>query len=122
MRIGVVATGGPLSPGVVEPVLALAARVDPAIRIDFHDQCFQQHGHFAGSDEARTDAFVEYANDESFDALWFGRGGYGTCRIAEQALGRLDPAARAKTYLGYSDAGYLLAGLYKAGFPDVAHG
>jgi muramoyltetrapeptide carboxypeptidase len=122
MRIGVVATGGPLSPGVVEPVLALAARVDPAIRIDFHGQCFERHGHFAGTDAARADAFVQYANDESYDAVWFGRGGYGTCRIAEEAIGRLGPAARAKTYLGYSDAGYLLAGLYKAGFRHVAHG
>jgi muramoyltetrapeptide carboxypeptidase len=122
MRIGVVATGGPMSRAAVDPVLALAARVDPAIRIDFHDQCFERHGHFAGSDEARTEAFVLYANDESYDALWFGRGGYGTCRIAEDVLARLGPAARSKTYLGYSDSGYLLAGLYKAGFPDVAHG
>ena len=38
------------------------------------------------------------------------------------ALARLGPAARDKAYLGYSDAGYLLAGLYRAGFPDLAHG
>jgi muramoyltetrapeptide carboxypeptidase len=31
-------------------------------------------------------------------------------------------AARRKKWLGYSDAGFLLAGLYKAGFPHVAHG
>ena len=31
-------------------------------------------------------------------------------------------AARRKTYLGYSDAGALLAALYRAGFADVAHG
>ncbi|MGH8574049.1 MAG: LD-carboxypeptidase, partial [Gammaproteobacteria bacterium] len=74
------------------------------------------------SDAARTDAFVEFANDAAYDALWFGRGGYGTCRVAEDAIGRLGEAARAKTYLGYSDAGYLLAGLYRNGFPDVAHG
>ena len=56
------------------------------------------------------------ANDPGFDALWFARGGYGSCRIAEDVLGRLGPAARDKTYLGYSDAGYMLAGLYRAGF------
>jgi muramoyltetrapeptide carboxypeptidase len=122
MRIGVVATGGPMSRDAVEPVRALAAGIDPAIRIDFHDQCFERHGHFAGSDQAREDAFVAYANDPDYDALWFGRGGYGTCRVAEPALDRLGAAARAKTYLGYSDAGYLLAGLYKAGFGTVAHG
>lgn len=122
MRIGVVATGGPMRRDLVEPVRAVAAEVDPEIRIDFHDQCFERHGHFAGTDEARADAFVQYANDESYDAIWFGRGGYGTCRIAEQAIGRLGPAARTKTYLGYSDAGYLLAGLYRNGIGTVAHG
>jgi muramoyltetrapeptide carboxypeptidase len=122
MRIGVVATGGPISRDLVEPVRAVAAEVDAAIRVDFHDQCFERHGHFAGSDAARADAFVQYANDPDYDALWFARGGYGTCRVAEDAIGRLGPAARAKSYLGYSDAGYLLAGLYKAGFANVAHG
>jgi muramoyltetrapeptide carboxypeptidase len=37
-------------------------------------------------------------------------------------LPQLEPVARKKRYLGYSDAGTLLAGLYKAGFPHVAHG
>ncbi len=39
-----------------------------------------------------------------------------------RVLAKLTQAARAKTWLGYSDAGFLLAGLYKAGFPHVAHG
>jgi muramoyltetrapeptide carboxypeptidase len=34
----------------------------------------------------------------------------------------LTEAARHKAYVGYSDAGTLLAGLYRAGFPSVAHG
>ena len=37
-------------------------------------------------------------------------------------LAGLGPAARDKTYLGYSDAGYILSGLYRAGFPSLAHG
>ena len=88
----------------------------PEAELVFHPQCFLSHNHFAGDDAARADAFVEVANDPGFDALWFARGGYGSCRIAEEALARLGPAARDKTYLGYSDAGYLLAGLYRAGF------
>ena len=67
-------------------------------------------------------AFLEVANDSGFDALWFARGGYGSCRIAEEVLAGLGPAARKKAYLGYSDAGYVLAGLYRAGFERVAHG
>jgi muramoyltetrapeptide carboxypeptidase len=90
--------------------------------IRFHPQCFASAGHFAGDDAVRIDAFLDVANDESFDALWFARGGYGACRLAEGLLSRLNAAARRKTYVGYSDAGCLLAGLYGMGFPRVAHG
>jgi muramoyltetrapeptide carboxypeptidase len=53
--------------------------------------------------------------------VWFARGGYGSNRIAEAAARDLPPAAREKTYLGYSDAGFLLAAFDKAGL-SVAHG
>jgi muramoyltetrapeptide carboxypeptidase len=67
-------------------------------------------------------AFLDIANDESYQAVWFARGGYGSCRVAEEVMcGLREPAAQ-KTYLGYSDAGFLLAGLYRAGFGAVAHG
>lgn len=120
VSIGIVATGGPLSREAVGPVTALAAEAGATLR--FHEQCFAAHGHFAGTDAARADAFVELANDSALDAIWFARGGYGTCRIAEDVIGRLGPAARAKTFLGYSDSGYLLAALHKAGIGTVAHG
>lgn len=122
MRIGVVAPSSRFDAEAAERVRAIAARSRPDVEIVFHPQCFLRHNHFAGTDSARADAFVEMANDPAFDAIWFARGGYGACRIAERALGRLEPAARDKAYLGYSDSGYLLAGLYKAGFPDLAHG
>ena len=121
MRIGVVAPSTPVASEVANAVVALAAVHFPAVELLFHPQCFLTHKHFAGEDSARAAAFLDVANDSSFDALWFGRGGYGSCRIAEEVLGALEPGARAKTYLGYSDAGYLLAGLYRAGF-SVAHG
>jgi hypothetical protein len=56
------------------------------------------------------------------DAVWFGRGGYGSARMVEASLPRLGPRARDKSYLGYSDMGTLLAGLYKSGFTRLAHG
>jgi len=107
---------------MAERVTALAAERYPAIELAFHPQCFLSSGHFAGPDALRAAAFVEVANDPSFDALWFGRGGYGSCRIAEDSLPKLNDAARGKTYLGYSDAGALLAGLYAKGFQTVVHG
>jgi muramoyltetrapeptide carboxypeptidase len=86
-----------------------------------HPQCFLSEGHFAGPDQARLDALREVMADPSIDAVWFARGGYGSNRIAEAALADLPDAARGKTYMGYSDAGFLLAGLHKAGI-DVAWG
>jgi muramoyltetrapeptide carboxypeptidase len=73
------------------------------------------HGHFAGPDEARLSALREVMVDPSVDAIWFARGGYGSNRIAAAALADLPETARTKTYMGYSDAGFLLAGLHRAG-------
>ena len=124
LRIGVVAPGSRIDPSVGQRVTTLAMDLYPdrAPDIQVHPQCFLSHGHFAGDDAARADAFVEIANDPGFDALWFARGGYGSCRLAEAVLPRLTEAARDKTYLGYSDAGSLLAALYGQGFGHIAHG
>ena len=120
MRIGIVAPSTPIARATADRVAAIGAEL--GAELYFHPQCFATHNHFAGADEARADALVEAANDPALDAIWFARGGYGSCRIAEAALARLGTAARAKTWLGYSDAGFLLAGLYKAGIGEVAHG
>jgi len=123
-RIGVVAPASPMSPEVALKVQALAGSLYPdrTPEIVFHPQCFASHGHFAGDDEARAQALVDVANDERFDAVWFARGGYGCCRVAEAVIGRSTEPSRRKAYIGYSDAGVLLAGLYRAGFEAVAHG
>jgi muramoyltetrapeptide carboxypeptidase len=105
-------------------VPAVAGRLYPdrTPEIVFHPQCFAVHGHFAGDDETRAQAFLEIANDESYDAVWFARGGYGSCRVVEAVMGRLTQSSRRKAYVGYSDAGVLLAALYRGGFEAVAHG
>jgi len=122
MRIGVVATGRRLSRDIVAPVTALAAEIDSGIELRFHEQCFASRGHFAGSDAERAAAFLEYANDPSLDAVWFGRGGAGTYRIVAAVMAGLGPAAHQKIWLGYSDAGFLLAALYRAGIGRPVHG
>lgn len=123
-RIGVAAPGGPTTAEVAERVRAVADRLYPdgLVELVFHPQCFASHGHFAGDDALRAEAFIELANDATLDAVWFARGGYGACRVAETVVAGLGPAARDKVYLGYSDAGSLLAALYKAGLEGVAHG
>lgn len=122
-RIGLVAPGTRMSPDLAARVQRLAAKAyGERVELRFHPQCFQQAGHFAGEDQARIDALVETANDPDIDAVWFARGGYGACRVAEYAIPRLNASARKKAWLGYSDAGFLLAGLHAEGFAQVAHG
>jgi len=120
MKIAVVAPSCSLRPEAADAVAAIvAARGDAELVV--HPQCFFSDGHFAGPDAARLEALREVMADERYDAVWFARGGYGSNRIAEAAAADLPPAARAKTYLGYSDAGFLLAAFQKSGL-EVAHG
>ncbi|WP_295240401.1 LD-carboxypeptidase [uncultured Brevundimonas sp.] len=123
-KIGVVCASSRFSKERAEAVEAWMAQNHPDrdVAVVFHPACFLKHGHFAGDDRARADAFVEFANDPRIDAIWFARGGYGSCRIADAVIPRLDAVARKKRYMGYSDAGSLLAGMYKAGFKHLAHG
>lgn len=120
VRVAICAPARSITPEDAACVTALAVQV-PGIDLGFHPQCFLNEGHFAGSDAARLEAFVECASDPAFDAIWFARGGYGSNRIAEDAVARLNDAARAKAYLGYSDTGYLLAALYRGEIGRPVH-
>jgi len=122
MRVAVVAPGSRLDPAIAERTQTLARSLYPELMLTFHPQCFRSSGHFAGTDDERAEAFLEAANDKAIDAIWFARGGYGAGRVALRTLHRLNDDAARKTYLGYSDAGALLASLYTLGYRDVAHG
>src|ERR1041385_7154215 len=92
--LGIVAPASRIDEGVAEQVKAHARELyDGRVELFFHPQCFLSSGHFAGEDPARAEAFIEVANDEKFDALWWARGGYGANRIAKAVLSRLNNAA-----------------------------
>jgi len=121
-RIGIVAPASRIAPELADEVRTLAESLYPdRVELTFHPQCFLSSGHFAGTDDQRAAAFLEMAGDAAIDAVWFARGGYGSGRIAERACAGLPTAARGKLYFGYSDLGYMLAGLTRAGC-TVAHG
>ncbi len=121
-RIALVCPGKPIRRDRADAVLALAAAEFPQVTLAFHPQCFAETGHFAGDDATRLAAFLEAANDPQVDAVWFAMGGYGACRIADDAIAGLESNARGKTYLGYSDAGMLLGALYRHGIGRPVHG
>jgi muramoyltetrapeptide carboxypeptidase len=121
-RIAICAPGTPITRDVADRVTSLAAAEFPQLALQFHEQCFVEHGHFAGDDARRLAALLDCANDAGADAVWFAKGGYGCNRIAADALVRFDRAAYDKVFLGYSDNGYLLAGSYRQGIGCPVHG
>jgi muramoyltetrapeptide carboxypeptidase len=120
MKIAIVAPSCTLSRQAADRLQALVSERGDC-EVSIHPQCFLSDGHFAGTDEQRLSALREVMADPAIDAVWFARGGYGSNRIAEAAMADLPDAARSKVYLGYSDAGFLHAGLHKAGL-NVAWG
>lgn len=120
-KVAVCAPATPLKREYAEAVTALAATEFPEIDLHFHEQCFVEEGHFAGSDEVRLEALLECANSPDFEAVWFAKGGYGSNRIASEFLGKASSEAGHKTYLGYSDCGTLLGGLYRARIGRPVH-
>jgi len=119
MKIAVVAPSCTLKPEAAEAAAAVAAQFGAALQV--HPQCFAISGHFAGPDMQRLAALREVMADPTGDAVWFARGGYGSNRIAEAAVRDLPAAAHGKLFMGYSDAGFLLAAFDRAGL-NVAHG
>ena len=117
MRIGVVAPSTPIERGGRRAGDGAGGRAHPRRRARLPSAMLPHHNHFAGSDAARADAFVEIANDPGLStpsgsrAAATARAGSPRTRWRGSA-----PAARDKAYLGYSDAGFLLAGLYAPAF------
>lgn len=121
-RIAICAPATRITRDHAQAIEALVASEFPQHSVTLHEQCFASHGHFAGTDLERLEALVECANDPQFDAVWFAKGGYGSNRIAEAAIARMNNAAREKTYVGFSDMGYLLGALYRNGVGQAVHG
>lgn len=124
MRIAIVAVSSRFSEAdrVAEALVPVVADY-PGVELDYRlVPDVAETSHFAGDDAARRDVLLAAANDPGIDAIWFARGGYGANRIALDVLAGLELAvARRKKWLGYSDLGFLLAGLYAHGC-TVAHG
>lgn len=120
-RIAICAPATPITRDHAQALVALVATEFPQHDLFIHEQCFATEGHFAGPDEVRLAALLDCANDPAFDAVWFAKGGYGSNRIAGQVIAGMNHAAHAKTYAGFSDMGYLLGALYRAGIGRPVH-
>ena len=99
-RIAICAPATPIKRRLAQRVAALAAQDHPQLELSFHEQCFASEGHFAGPDAVRLAALLECANDPGFDAVWFAKGGYGSNRIARDALAGMNEHAREQELSG----------------------
>lgn len=122
MKIAVCAPARSISEAGAARVTAFAALYYPQVELIFDPQSFMAAGHFAGPDSARAEAFLKLANDPGIDAIWFGRGGYGSNRILQDVMPQLGRAARDKSYMGFSDMGFMLGALYARRIGHPIHG
>lgn len=122
MKIAVCAPARSITPAGAARVAAFAALYFPDVELVVDPQSFVQAGHFAGPDALRAETFLRYANDPAFDAIWFARGGYGSNRILDAVMPALKAPAHEKSYLGFSDMGFLLGALYARRIGRPVHG
>lgn len=84
----------------------------------FEDSLFVEHFIFAGDDSFRAARFQQYLDDESIDAIWCARGGYGSIRIIDK-LDFTKFAERPKWIVGFSDITVLHGKLNCLGIPSM---
>jgi muramoyltetrapeptide carboxypeptidase len=102
-KIVVVAPSGPLPK--VEFSQGLGYLVHKGFEIELMPQVLANHLWYAGTDEARAEAFIEAAYESDATTVLCARGGYGAARIFE-ALDRVTQKRGKpprKTLMGYSD-------------------
>lgn len=122
MKIAVMAPANRVDEHALDAVPALAAEYGVELVIDPQSWASGGGHTWAGPDQLRADTFLKYANDPSYHAIWFARGGYGSNRLFPLIFPHLEEAAKRKAYVGYSDMGFLLGALYARKIGRPIHG
>ena len=117
--VAIVAPAGFLKdPDALDDGIALLKKWGLEVVLGTH--VYDQHNHFAGSDQDRA-ADVQWAmDDSSIKAIWCAKGGYGTVRIMEY-LDFTNFKENPKWIIGYSDITVLHNALYVMGIESI-HG
>jgi muramoyltetrapeptide carboxypeptidase len=106
--VGVVAPSSPAP--LVELQIGAGRVAEAGFEIFLHPQVKQIENFFAGNDNERAHAFLDYAFDPDIGVIWAARGGYGAVRILpllDEILSKVGKPER-KTLVGFSDATVLL--------------
>lgn len=116
-HVALVSPSGPLvGPHEVERAVATAEGLGWRVSVGAH--ALSRTGYFAGDDAQRGDDLVAALLDESVDAIWCLRGGYGAARLLPRitpALTQMAARPKPQALIGYSDITALHAAWQKAG-------
>ena len=84
----------------------------------YDDSLYAVNHIFAGSDEFRAEVLQKYLDDDSIDAIWFARAGYGCIRIIDK-LDFTHFLEHPKWIVGFSDATVFHGKLSRLGCPTI---
>lgn len=84
----------------------------------FDDRLFAAHCIFAGDDNFRATVLQEYLDDDSIEAIWFARGGYGGIRVIDK-LDFIHFLQHPKWIVGFSDSTIFHGKLNRLGCPSL---
>ena len=108
--IGVAAISGPVEPDRLSAGVAALER--RGYRVVLAPNARSRRGFHAGSDDERAAGYRHLVGDDSVDAIFFARGGYGASRILRH-LEAAEIAARPRIHLGGSDLTALFGFLWR---------
>lgn len=84
----------------------------------YDDRLYAVDHIFAGSDDFRAAVIQEYLDDDTIDAIWFARAGYGCIRIIDK-LDFTHFLTHPKWIIGFSDATVFHGKLSRLGCPSL---
>ena len=84
----------------------------------YDERLFAEHYIFAGDDNFRAAVLQEYLDDESIEAIWLSRGGYGSIRIIDK-LDFTRFLQHPKWIIGFSDTTVFHGKLNRLGCPSL---
>ena len=84
----------------------------------YDDRLFAQHHIFAGDDDFRASVMQQYLDDDSIEAIWLARAGYGCIRIIDK-LDFTHFVKHPKWIVGFSDATVFHGRLNRLGVPSL---
>ena len=98
--VGILSTARKISKAELEAAIALLERWE--LNVVLGTTIGAEDHQFAGNDALRVADFQQFLDDDSIDAIWCARGGYGTIRMIDQ-LDFSRFLAHPKWIIGYSD-------------------